>query len=363
MSRAFDVSAITDAPRLSSSGMGEAVFLVTNVLDASVRARLTVVPGPRSRREWFFLEGDAERELPSKAAQRVTVRLRVPPGMPPGRFTFHLRVEDAALPETRFVEGPALAFDVMQTPPAAKAFPMSRAVMAVGTFILLGTVASLLAAHRAGEPGPGAPCPDGHCGRGLTCETRNGGSVCLASQGQPCDAGTQCITGFCEPGVGCTVPLGKDCATEADCPGRLSCVNALGSQVCLLEPEQPCEQDRDCASFFCNAERRCSRDDGRCDSDAECKPPSQCGATKLCQLPDGQPCTRHESCLSGYCAETCQVSPESFQCESPCPAYSACVSGKCVPADGKLISQDLLLAAPKTLKGVEELRIRQGIKP
>lgn len=363
MSRAFDVSAITDALRLSSRGTGEAVFLVTNVLDAPVRARVTVVPGPQARREWFILEEAPERELPSRAAQRFTVRLRVPPGMPAGRFSFHLRVEDVALPETRFAEGPALAFEIPATVSTAKAFPMNWAVLAVGAFIVVGTVMSLLAAHKAGEPGPGAPCPDGHCGRGLSCQPSEGGGICLASQGQPCDAGTQCITGFCEPGVGCTVPLGLKCATEADCPGRLTCADALDTQVCLLEPEQPCEQDSECASFFCNAERLCNRDDGRCGSDAECHNPAQCGATKLCQLPDGQPCMQHEACLSGYCEKTCQVSPESFQCASPCPAYSACVSGKCIPADGEVLNQNLLLNAPRIRKGIQERSIQQGVTP
>ncbi len=363
MSRAFDVSAVTDALRLSSSGTGEAAFLVTNLLDGPVRARVTVVPGPRARREWFSLEGEAERELPSKAAQRLAVRLRVPPGTPPGRFTFHVRVEDAAHPEARFVEGPVAAFEVAAAPAAAKAFPMNGAVMAVGVFILAGTVLSLLAAQRGGGPGAGAPCPDGLCGAGLTCEAREGGSVCLASRGQPCDAGSECVTGFCEPGVGCEVPLGKTCATEADCPGRLTCAQVLDAHLCLLEPEQPCKQDRDCASFFCNAERQCNREDGRCDSNADCKSPSQCGAAKLCQLPDGQPCMQHEACLSGFCNETCQVSPESFQCESPCPAYSACVSGNCVPVQGRVLNQNLLLTAPRTLKGIQELRIEQGIQP
>lgn len=363
MSRVFDVSAVTDTLRLSPNGTGEAVFHVINASRAPVRARLSVVPDAGARREWLFIDGDTQRDFPPTGAQRILIRLRVPAGTPPGHFTFHLRVEDCDGPDTRFAQGPAVTVEVVSSPPAARAFPRNWAVMAVATFILLGTVASLLAAGRARQPSPGAPCPDGHCGKGLTCAKQLDGGVCLASQGQPCEAGSQCITGFCEPGVGCTVPLGKDCVSPEDCPGALTCADVLGSSVCLLEPGEDCEHDRDCASFFCNAERKCNRDDGRCDSNAECHSPTQCGATKLCQLPDGQPCMRHEACLSGYCSETCQISPESFQCESPCPAYTACVSGSCTPVDGKLLNQNMLLTAPRILKGIRELRIQQGAQP
>ncbi|AEI64838.1 hypothetical protein [Corallococcus macrosporus] len=363
MSRVFDVSAVSDTLRLSRKGTGEAVFHVINASDAPVRARLAVIPEAGARREWLFIDGDTERDIPSAGAQRVVVRLRVPAGTPAGHFAFHLRVEDCDRPDARFALGPVVTAEVVAAPAAAKARSMNRAVIAVGTFILLGTVASLLAADKARHPGPGAPCPDGHCGRGLTCATQVDGGVCLASRGQPCTRSDQCITGHCEPGVGCTVPLGKDCAAAQECPGALTCVDVLGSPTCLLAPEEACENDRDCASFFCNAERKCSRDDGRCDSNAGCPPPSQCGATKLCQLPDGQPCIRHEACLSGYCDETCQVSPESFQCQSPCPAYTACVSGQCIPVDGKLLNQNVLLTAPRTLKGIQELRIQQGTRP
>lgn len=52
-------------------------------------------------------------------------------------------------------------------------------------------------------PDTGAPCLQGQCREGHACTTRDGGQVCLRTEGQACTASGQCVSGFCDKGAGC----------------------------------------------------------------------------------------------------------------------------------------------------------------
>jgi hypothetical protein len=244
--------------------------------------------------------------------------------------------------------------------------------LAAGIVLILGTVVGIIASRdEAGtggggnvveeDPKLGEACPEGVCQQGLTCSGQDGG-VCLAERGQACDGGSQCLTGFCTRNGQCELALGQTCGSNADCPGPMSCAEVAGSRLCLLKPKEQCGSDRDCASFFCRPDGTCNRDDGRCDSNAECRAPSQCGPTKLCQLPNTQPCTTNEVCLSGFCAGTCQPAPVTFQCPSVCPAFTTCVRGRCVTVRDHRINEDVLIGAPSRLKSVQELQIQNKLQ-
>ncbi|HZI10301.1 MAG TPA: hypothetical protein VE153_07875 [Myxococcus sp.] len=367
MPRAFDITAVTDSIRLDASGKGEVAFTVSNALRAAVRARASVVPGPGAKPEWFSIQGEAERDFAPDGTQQLTVQLRVPPGTPPGRFTFHPLVVDVMDPDERYAEGPSTGFEVLAAAPPKKPFPWLWVALAAGIVLILGTVVGVIAS-RGGEEEPvkedpklGQPCPEGVCERGLTCSGQDGG-VCLAERGQSCDGGTQCLTGFCARNGQCELALGQTCASQPDCPGTLKCTEVAGSRLCLLEPKQECGSDRDCSSFFCRPDGRCNRDDGRCESNEECRAPSQCGPTRLCQLPNAQPCTTNEVCLSGFCANTCQPAPVTLQCPGPCPAFTTCVRGRCVVVRDHRINEDVLIGAPQRLRSVQELQNQNALQ-
>ncbi|MCP3141703.1 COG1470 family protein [Pyxidicoccus xibeiensis] len=361
MPRAFDITAVTDSIRLDASGRGEMAFTVSNALRAAVRARVSVVPGPGAKAEWFTLQGGEERDFAPDGTQQLTVQVRTPPGTPPGRLSFHLLVVDVTDPDERYAEGPSTGFEVVATPPPKKAIPWLWLALAAGIVLILGTVIGIVASRGEERPALNEPCPEGTCDKGLACTAADGG-VCLVAEGQPCDGGAVCLTGFCGQKGQCELALGQNCTSDASCPGPLKCAAVPGSQLCLLRPKEACGSDRDCASFFCRPDGRCNRDDGRCDSDEECRAPSRCGPTRLCQLPDKEPCTTNEVCLSGFCDERCKPAPVPARCPAPCPAFSTCISGRCVIVRDHRINQDVLMGSPQRLESVKELQLEQNLE-
>lgn len=352
MPRAFDITAVTDSIRLGATGQGEVAFTVSNALRAPVRARASVVPGPGAKAEWFSIQGDAERDFPPDGTQQLTVQVRVPPGTPPGRLTFHLLVVDVLNPDESYAEGPSTGFEVLAAPLPKKPFPWIWVALAAGIVLILGTVIGIVSS-RGGAPELREPCPDGECDRGLACAGQDGG-VCLLAAGQPCDGGALCYTGFCNRGGVCELPLGEACTSDANCTGPLKCTEVLGNRLCMIKPEAACERDSDCSSFFCRPDNKCNRDDGRCDTNEECRSPSTCSPTKLCQLPNGAQCTRNETCLSGFCSTTCQAAPDRFLCPAGCPPFTACSFGRCIPVSGPTLNQDVLIGAPRIRENIQQ---------
>lgn len=351
MPRAFDITAVTDSIRLDSAGQGEVAFTVSNALRAAVRARASVAPGPGAKAEWFTIVGDAERDLPQDGTQQFTVKVRAPPGTPPGKLTFQLLVVDVLNPDESYAEGPTTAFEVVVAQPVPKKpFPWIWVALAAGVVVILGTVIGIISSR--GKPKLNEPCPAGECRKDLTCSGQDGG-VCLLAAGQACDGGALCYSGFCNRGGKCELPLGETCTSDANCKGPLKCTAVLGSSICMLKPDAACERDSDCSSFFCRPDGKCNRDDGRCDTDADCRAPATCSPTKLCQLPNGQQCTRNETCLSGFCAGTCQPAPITFQCPGGCPPFYACSAGRCFPVSGAFLNQEALMAAPQTRQNIQ----------
>jgi hypothetical protein len=273
MPRAFDITAATETINLSASGQGELAFTVSNALRRPVRARATVMMAGQARREWATLSGGEERDFAPDGTQQFTVKLQVPPGTPPGSYTFHLLVTDVANPDEQYAEGPTVAFVVPEAaPPVKKPFPWWIVALAAGVIIITGGVAAI-----------------------------------LASRGGP--------------------ELGSNCGPGDTCPERQKCTTLMGTRACLLAPGERCTGDGQCSSLFCNA-GRCSRDDGQCESNSDCRPPSQCHTNNLCLLPNGEECRENGVCMSGFCQNgQCQTAPKV--CSPPCPPGFLCVLGTC----------------------------------
>jgi hypothetical protein len=84
------------------------------------------------------------------------------------------------------------------------------------------------------------------------------------------------------------------------------------------------------------------RDDGKCDSNDECRAPSQCHTNKLCLIPNGESCTENGVCISGFCqGGKCQQAPTA--CTPPCGPFFSCVNGRCQRFDRlPKVNEDIL---------------------
>ncbi|WP_224248384.1 COG1470 family protein [Hyalangium gracile] len=327
MPRAFDITAATESVNLSASGQGELAFTVSNALRAPVRARATVMMAGQAQREWASVSGGEERDFALDGTQQFTVKLQVPPGTPPGRYTFHLLVTNVANPDEQYADGPTVAFIVPEAaPPQKKPFPWWIVVLAAGVLLIVGAVVAILAGR--GGPDVGEPCEGAECGKGLACSGADGG-VCLGEDGfKGCKEDAQCLSLRCAEGRCAEAELGRNCGPGDTCPARQKCTTLQGTRTCLRVPEEACSGDGQCSSLYCK-DGRCTRDDGKCEGNDECRPPSLCHTNKLCLLPDGQDCTTNGVCISGFCqGGKCQQAP--MTCTPPCSRFFSCVAGRCV---------------------------------
>jgi hypothetical protein len=326
MPRAFDITAATESANLSASGQGEIAFTVSNALRAPVRARATVMVEGQAQREWTSIAGEAERDFTPDGTQQFIVKIQTPPGTPPGRYTFYLLVSNVANPDEQYADGPTVSFVVPEPAPVVKkAFPWWIVALVAGVLVIGGGVAAII----GGRSGPdlGEPCKEGKCGKGLGCSGAEAG-MCLGEDGfKGCKENAQCLSGRCAEGRCAEAELGRNCGAGDTCPARQKCIPLLGTRTCLLAPEQSCTGDGQCSSLFCK-DGKCTRDDGKCESNNDCRPPSQCHTNKVCLLPDGEQCTTNAVCISGFCSGgKCQQAP--VPCVPACRLGQFCVNGQC----------------------------------
>ena len=93
-------------------GLLEASFTVTNTSAQALKGRLLTRPADPASPEWFSIVGESVRDFAPNAAEQVVVQLDVPPGSPPGSYSFRLDAVSEVDPDEDFTEGPSVAFDV-----------------------------------------------------------------------------------------------------------------------------------------------------------------------------------------------------------------------------------------------------------
>jgi hypothetical protein len=114
----------------------------------------------------------------------------------------------------------------------------------------------------------------------------------------------------------------------------------MNQRLCLLRPEQACNVNRDCASYFCK-EEQCTRDDGHCQTNEDCLAPSVCGPTRLCLLPEGRLCSSNAHCLTGFCVNNVCQRNTDVRCPSTCPDFSLCILTQCFPLSVSTVNQEI----------------------
>lgn len=105
-------SGAPDDPQAQQPHTGSIQFTVNNKAGYGVSGRASVQPQGDAKTEWFAIEGEAQRQFHASGSHVYTVRVQVPPGTPPGRHAFRLRVVNVNDPDNDFAESSVAGFEV-----------------------------------------------------------------------------------------------------------------------------------------------------------------------------------------------------------------------------------------------------------
>ena len=130
MSSAFAVTAPSTSVVLAENRLGEMPFSITNMTDAPVQARASVVPLDGAPPQWFSFVGKADLTLNPHATANVLVQVEPPLGVPPGRQLFRVDVVNVATPEVAASEGPSCSVEVPPSQPNVNKWTIPRGYLA-----------------------------------------------------------------------------------------------------------------------------------------------------------------------------------------------------------------------------------------
>jgi hypothetical protein len=140
----FTITAAKKKLKLDRSGAARSAFTVTNTGAQTLKGRLLARPGAQTSPEWFSIVGESVRDFGPNAPGQVVVQLAVPPGSPPGSYSFRLDAVSQVLPDEDFTQGPSVSFEI-KPPPQPRKPILPWILVIVGVIVLLviiGVVAS-----------------------------------------------------------------------------------------------------------------------------------------------------------------------------------------------------------------------------
>ena len=217
--------------------------------------------------------------------------------------------------------------------------------------------------------------------------------VCRALEGEPCEAGGDCLSGHCADGVCCDAGCGGPCdacdlaglvgtcslVKSAPLTGQCDGVKACSASAeCRYVDGEACSSGDVCLSDHCADGVCCATAcDGACEACGDggvcspvlsapdpgtCDGASECSQFGSCLLQDGQPCGAEEECLSGACGDgvccdtacegSCEICSSAgapgvctvvlgAQVPGKCDGGTSCDGdGACKPLDGQPCSDD-----------------------
>jgi beta-lactam-binding protein with PASTA domain len=139
--RLFAITATRDTVTLDGQGHAEASFTASNTSPKSIAGRAKLVPLGSTQESWLSLEGEQERNFAKEEAHQFTVKLAIPPGTPPGKYSFRLDIISVENPDDEFTEGPAVSFEVKKvapTPAAPSPLKFPWWIVAVVAVLVIG---------------------------------------------------------------------------------------------------------------------------------------------------------------------------------------------------------------------------------
>lgn len=143
MASELAITAATNQIELDAGRKGETSFTVSNASTRTLRARVMITPTAPAAADWFKVAGDVERSFPVDGTQQFTVQVTVPPTVSTGNYSFRLDALNLENPDEDYVQGPSVAFGVVDKPIVIQ---VRKGYMAT----LIGLVVGLLAGVAVG---------------------------------------------------------------------------------------------------------------------------------------------------------------------------------------------------------------------
>ncbi len=123
------------------------------------------------------------------------------------------------------------------------------------------------------SPAVGAPCMEGRCGMGMSCDR----GLCLKPGGQSCAGDGECVSQRCDANACASLGALKDpCKTDNHCTGGLTCINTK----CMRPVGAACSTDDECGTSMCTA-AKCQQP--RLEGETCNDQTAQCGGCLRCQ--------------------------------------------------------------------------------
>ena len=154
MARNFTITTPAETVRVGPDGRGEMTFTVTNVSGFPARGLAKIAPLGNTSPEWLTMT-DVEREFPAGGVHQFRVAGAIPPGTPPGRYTWRFDVVTAVKSGESSDAGPTVAFEVGATEPEKKGIPWW-----VWVAIAVGVLVLAVVAYLLFKPEPPPPPPE-----------------------------------------------------------------------------------------------------------------------------------------------------------------------------------------------------------
>jgi len=96
----------------ADDGTAEHVFNVKNATDKALTVGLHLSTDDPTRAEWLEIDGPAEHKLDVETMTQVAVKIQVPDGSDPGKYSYRLRVFDPDMPGEKYTDGDPVYFEV-----------------------------------------------------------------------------------------------------------------------------------------------------------------------------------------------------------------------------------------------------------
>jgi hypothetical protein len=133
----FTITTPKNTLDLDDKRQAEAAFTVTNTSDQLLRGRALLVTEDPAVMAWLTLAGSAERDFAIAGTEQYLVQVKVPVGVAPGNYMFHLDMVNSANPDESRETGPSVIIKVPAPPPPPKPIPWIPIAIGAGVLLLV----------------------------------------------------------------------------------------------------------------------------------------------------------------------------------------------------------------------------------
>lgn len=155
MASPFSVTTTTNGVRLDRERKGEVSFTVYNATGRATRARVRLAADRPEAVPWLTLSGEGERAFAIAGTEQYTVQVVAPSAAAPGSYPFRLEVIGVDRPDTEFVAGPTVTFEVPPQDPPKRRVPAWVPIAAIAGVVVAGA-----AIYWWSRPEPVVAIPD-----------------------------------------------------------------------------------------------------------------------------------------------------------------------------------------------------------